>query len=164
MQNDKEWFCSCVNSCQSGIYALAYSVLQNDEDAKDAIQDTLFKAYSNLDSLRDRKKFKPWIMKILANTAYEMLRRRKNYEYLDWQVDDSVLTDDDDIDTKLSLWEAVQALKMPYRSVIVLFYYEDLSINEISGITGSKPSAIKKQLSRAREQLRKQLQKEAWTR
>ena len=59
-----------------------------------------------------------------------------------------------DIDTNLTLWKAVQGLEQPYRTTITLFYYEDMSIKEISEITGSKVDAIKKQLSRGRDKIK----------
>ena len=67
---------------------------------------------------------------------------------------ENVQEDKIDIDTNLTLWNAVQGLDQPYRTTITLFYYEDMSIKEISKITGTKIDAIKKQLSRGREKIK----------
>lgn len=64
------------------------------------------------------------------------------------------------IETKLALKEAVESLKQPYRTVITLFYYEDLPINEISKITNTTTISVKQQLSRARKQLREILRED----
>ena len=157
MQDDKAWFCDEIRNCQNSLYAFAYSILQNEEDAEDAIQDSIWKAYNNLDSLKNVKKFKPWIMKILANTAYDMLRHRRDFQNIDERYDVAEAAGGVDIDMKMSLWDAVGKLKAPYREVVVLFYYERFSIREIGEITGSSSDAVKKQLSRAREKLREML-------
>ena len=68
--------------------------------------------------------------------------------------DENIQENKIDIDTNLTIWNAIQKLDNPYRTVITLFYYEDLSIKEISKITGSKVDAIKKQLSRGREKIK----------
>ena len=59
-----------------------------------------------------------------------------------------------------SLWQAVQALPRDQREAVVLFYYEDLSTEEIAGIVGAAPGTVRVRLSRAREQLRKRLEVE----
>lgn len=153
MHNEKEWFTESVLNCQTGLYNLAFGILKNEEDAKDAIQDTLYKAYDKLDSLKNTKKFKPWIMKILTNSAYEILRKRKDTVCIDEQFSIAA-PEETDVNIKLTLWDAVQLLELQNRTVIVLFYYEDLSIKEISRITDLKPDAVKKRLSRARGQLK----------
>lgn len=95
-------------------------------------------------------KLKPWIYKILTNISFEILKRNKNYIDIEENIIES---EQEDIDTNLMLWNAVQKLKQPYRTTITLFYYEDMSIKEISQITETSTDAIKKQLSRGREKL-----------
>ena len=62
--------------------------------------------------------------------------------------------------TKLALHAAVAQLQVPYRTVVVLFYFENFSISEISQITGANSIAVRKQLSRARKMLREILQED----
>lgn len=157
MKNEKEWFSENIHNCQPGLYYLAFSILKNEEDAKDAIQDTLYKAYSKLDTLKDSKKFKPWIMQILHNTALELLQKRKKTVSIENREETADIQSDTDAVMRMTVWSCVQALEEQYRTIVVLFYYEDLSVREIARITGLKPDAVKKRLSRAREQLKKQL-------
>ncbi len=160
MQDEKAWFTQAALQQQNSLYLLAFSILKNDEDAKDAVQDALIQAYRNLDSLRDKSKFRPWIMKILTNCAYAALRKKAPAEQIETQWDLAAPEERIDISTKLSLWEAVQLLPLPYRTVVTLYYYENLSVKEIGKITDSRPDAVKKRLSRAREQLKQILPKE----
>ena len=151
MLNLKNWFCDNIKNLENGMYRLSYSILKNEEDAKDAVQEAIYNAYKNLETLKDKRKFKSWIYKIVANTSFEILRNKKNYIDIEQE---NILAEKIDIDTNLTLWKAVQGLEQPYRTTITLFYYEDMSIKEISEITGSKVDAIKKQLSRGRDKIK----------
>lgn len=151
MLNLKNWFCDNIKNLENGMYRLSYSILKNEEDAKDAVQEAIYNAYKNLETLKDKRKFKSWIYKIVANTSFEILRNKKNYIDIEQE---NIPAEKIDIDTNLTLWKAVQGLEQPYRTAITLFYYEDMSIKEISEITGSKVDAIKKQLSRGRDKIK----------
>lgn len=155
---DKAWFCDQILQCQSGLYRLAMCMLQNPHDAEDILQDTILTAYKKLYSLRDPSKFKPWIMKILSNLANEMLRKKKNVLSMH-HIDEQLTSDEKDICTSLSLWDAVKSLDRSYQSVVVLFYYEDMTIKDISTVTGLSQAAVKTRLVRARHQLKKILDK-----
>ena len=151
MIDQKKWFCDNIKDLENGMYRLSYSILRNETDAQDAVQEAIYKSYKNLESLKDKRKFKSWIYKIITNTSFEMLKNKK--DYLDIEQE-NVQEDKIDIDTNLTLWNAVQGLEQPYRTTITLFYYEYMSIKEISKITGTKIDAIKKQLSRGREKIK----------
>ena len=149
--HQKEWFCENVKKLENGMYRLSYSILKNESDAQDAVQEAIYKSYKNLENLEDKRKFKPWIYKIVTNTSFEILKSNKNYVDIEENI---IEAEQEDIDTKLTLWNAVQKLKQPYRTTIILFYYEDMSIKEISKITETSIDAVKKQLSRAREKIK----------
>ena len=149
--NQKQWFSNHIMDLSNGMYRVSYSILKNEMDAEDAVQETIYKAYKSLDTLENKSKFKSWIYKILTNTSLEILKNKENYLDIDKE---EIMIKKDDIDTNLTLWEAVQKLSQPYRTTITLFYYEDMSIKEISKITNTKEDAIKKQLSRGREKIK----------
>ena len=151
MLNLKNWFCDNIKNLENGMYRLSYSILKNEEDAQDAVQEAIYNAYKKLETLKDKRKFKSWIYKIVTNTSFEILRNKKNYIDIEQE---NIAEEKIDIDTNLTLWKAVQGLEQPYRTTITLFYYEDMSIKEISEITGSKVDAIKKQLSRGRDKIK----------
>ncbi len=156
----KDEFCEKVRQYEDTMYALAYSLLHNDEDAADAISESIVKAYCSVSQLKNSHAFKPWLLKIVNNTCLEMLRNRPVTLNIDEQYDVEDDSSNRDWSTKLVLREAVEKLPQPYRTVLVLFYYENLSTIEISTITGDSVIAVKKQLSRARNMLREALNKE----
>lgn len=151
MIDTKSWFCDNIKKLENGMYRFSYSILRNEEDVEDAVQETICRAYRELDNLKDKNKFKPWIYIILKNTSFQILNNKK---YCCNIEDENIQANKTDVETGLTIWNAVQRLDNPYRTVITLFYYEDLPIKEISKITGSKVDAVRKQLSRGREKIK----------
>ena len=156
----KEEFCENIRTCQNSMYALAYSILKNEQDAADAISESILKAYMNINQLKNNRSFKPWILKIVHNTSIEMLRKKHPTLDLEEQYDLADESSSHDLSTKLVLRQAVDNLNQPYRTVVILFYYEGMSLIEISRVTGDSVTAVKKQLSRARTMIRESLNKE----
>lgn len=154
MKYTKDWFVENIHLCQSGLYGLAISILRNEEDAKDAVAESIYKAFYNIENLRDPYKFKPWIMKILTNTAYEMIREREYTENIDNYNNTLESPHLVDISTKITLWDAVQSLGELYSPLVILFYYEEIPIKEIAKILDITPVTARKRLSRARKKLR----------
>ena len=160
MVDERTYFCDCVRQHEKSMYALAYSILKNEEDAADIMQEAILKAYCNLDHLRDKKKFKSWILSIVHNTAIESLRKHHETVDIDEQWGLSAPEAKVDPAAKITLWEAVQKLKQPYRTVVILFYYDDLPILKISEVTSTPSSTVRQQLFRARKMLAGLLNKE----
>lgn len=147
------------------MYAAAYSVLKNDSDIADVVQDAILKAYTHLDSLKDRDKFRPWIMKIVHNTAVEYIRKKHDEIDIDTQAE--ILPDTShgvDTETKITVRQAVDRMHQPFREVIVLFYYENCSVKEIAKITSKPESTVRVQLLRGRKILAQALKKEDFLR
>ena len=157
---EKEYFCECVRQNEGSMYTLAIGILKNEADAADVMQDAILKAYCNLDQLKDRNKFRPWILSIVHNTAIEYIRKRK--DILDFEEQEQLASPEPAVDTatKLTVREAIQKLKLPYRTVIILFYYEDYSVRQIAEVMNASVIAIKQQLSRGRKMLAQLLHKE----
>ena len=155
------WFCSQVGAMKNSMYALAIGILKNEADAEDAIQNALLSAYEHLDDLRLFDKIKPWVLKILTRECYQIADRRPNYTELDDLPDAAAPCED--LDTKASVWNAVNSLETRYREIIILFYYENLSTKEIAQILDLSEENVRKRLSRARAILRTLLDKEDFT-
>ncbi len=153
---DKDTFCRLVRQNEKAMYSVAFSILSNESDAADAISEAIYRAYKSLDTLKNEYAFKPWILRIVRNCAVELVRSNKNLLSID-DVEVEESSGENDIVTALTLRKAVEQLKQPYKEVVVLYYYEDLSITQISKITGASVVTAKQQLSRARKMLRDML-------
>ena len=75
---DKETFCAGIVDCQETMFRAAKAILQNDQDAEDAVQEAICTAFARRDSLREMDKFRPWVLRILTNKCYDACRRRRN--------------------------------------------------------------------------------------
>lgn len=153
---DKDTFCRLVRQNEKAMYSVAFSILSNESDAADAISEAIYRAYKSLDTLKNEYAFKPWILRIVRNCAVELVRSNKNLLSID-DVEVEESSGENEIVTALALRKAVEQLKQPYKEVVVLYYYEDLSIAQISKITGASVVTAKQQLSRARKMLRDML-------
>ena len=163
MRDEKEFFCECIRQHEKSMYALAFSILKNENDAADIMQEAILKAYCNMDNLRDKKKFKSWILSIVHNTAIDFLRKHRETVNIEDQWGISTPEPPIDMAAKLTVWEAVQKLKLPYQTVVILFYYDNLPIQKISDITSTPAVTVRQQLFRARKMLAKLLYKEDFT-
>lgn len=146
------------------MYALARSIVKNDADAADVIQDAILKAYTNLSQLRDRDKFRSWMLSIVHNTAIQCIRKRRDSGDVTEQEQLAAPQPAVDTATRLTVQQAISTLKQPYRTVVTLFYYEQYSIQQIAEITGASALAVKQQLFRGRKMLAALLKKEDFIR
>lgn len=157
---EKEEFCENVRLCENAMYSLAYSIVKNDSDAGEIISESIYRAYKNLDTLKNKKAFKSWMLQIVHNTAVEMIRKNSKVIPMEEIEDTAGESGENEVATKFVLREAVKSLKQPYRTVVVLFYYENLSVSKIAQITNTNVVAVKQQLSRARKMLREILKED----
>lgn len=155
---DKDAFCEKITENEKAMYYLAFSVVKNDADAAEVLSESIYRAYKNLDTLKSVKSFKPWILRIVHNTAVEIIRKDSRVIPIqEVEASQAVPVKDD---TSIALRSAVESLKQPYRTVVVLYYYENLSVGQIAEVTNSTAIAVKQQLSRARKMLRELLKED----
>lgn len=161
---DKEWFTAGVMEYQDRMYRIAFNMLRNEEDAKDVLQDTLLRAYSSLESLKNPEKFRPWIMQILVNCARDACRKRSRTAsiQLEEYTDFLLCKENENEPTLDSMWlqEGIRQLDDKSRMILLLYYFEEIEIRDISQIMGMTVSAVKVRLSRTRQKLKKLLSEE----
>lgn len=157
-QADRDWFCDRLREHWTSLYRLSRSITGSDADAQEAMAEAVYLAWERFGQLRQREKFRSWLLKITANEARQICRRRGrtvSFEELEAEPAAPAQEAEDG-----SLWQAVQALPRDQREAVVLFYWEDLTTEEIARIVGAAPGTVRVRLSRAREQLRKRLEVE----
>ena len=138
---------------QARFYRLAYSYLQNREDALDAVQTAVCKALEKYDSLQSPEAMRTWFYRILVHVCTDQLRRRKPVvlvppESLDAGSYEDPLPPDE------SLARRVDALTPEVGLVVKLRFYEELSLREISAVTGWNLSTVKTRLYTGLRKLR----------
>ncbi len=153
----KEQLGNVILDSQHQMYATAKSILKDDHDCADAIQETIVKAFSKLDTLRKDRFVKTWLMRILMNECYNICRKSEKILPID-QYMEQIETPQKESQSYGELYEAVQELREELRIPIVLYYVEDFSCREIAEILNISEGAVQKRLARAREKLKNRLQ------
>ena len=127
----------------------------NREEANDIAQETLVKAYLSVSHYQDEGKFNAWLYKIAHNTFLDRKKVQRDWDTLDEAIStpDSSLAADRSFAYQ-DLYAAIASLPAKERTSILLYYLKGYSIKEISVIIDVSVDAVKKQLSRGREQLK----------
>ena len=138
---------------QERFYRLAYSYLKDREEALDAVQTAVCKALERQDGLREADAMRTWFYRILVNVCMDTLRRRKLMtlvppEALDAGSYEDPLPADED------LAKRVDALPPEVGTIVKLRFYEELSLKEISAVTGCNLSTVKTRLYTGLKKLR----------
>lgn len=147
----KDSFAELILENKISLYRLSKSILKTEADVQDAISETIIKAYTNIHKLKAMNSFKPWIMKILVNECYSIIKKHKKIELTD---DFTAYEGSYEDKTDDNLMFYVNQLKEEFKSVIILFYYDDISIKNISKILNLSEGTVKSRLSRAKVKLK----------
>ena len=142
---------------QESFYRLAYSYLKNREEALDAVQTAVCRAWERQDHLREPEAVRWWFYRILINVCTDLLRQRKRVTYVPLEdLDAGGYEDPPPADE--SLTARVDALPTEIATVIRLRFYEELSLKEISAVTGAPLSTVKTRLYTGLKKLRVSLE------
>ena len=144
-----------VNQYQGLLLRMCYIYLRDMELAKDATQDTFLKAYRSLDSFRGECSEKTWLIQIAMNTCRDM-QRSAWFRHNDRRITPEDLPqalrlpdDDDDLDVMCDVMKLPPKLK----EVVMLYYWQNMNVNEIAHALGITHSTVSTRLKRAREKL-----------
>lgn len=150
----KEQLGKLIIASEDTLYHVSKTLLYNDADCADAIQEAIVKAFTNLHTLRKDAYAKTWLVRIVINECYAILRRQKNIVSIeDYQDIEAVWSED-----YSDLYEAVTQLPEETRICVTLYYLEGYSIKETAKMLDMTESAVKNRLFRARENLRSKLE------
>lgn len=139
----------CIKEHKENVYRLAYSYVKNKEDALDIVQDSIYKAMTHIDGLKDPEAVKSWFYRIVVNTALDFLRRNKKVRTMDHETIDMHVSGTEDDYTNFDLTRTLEELPEKYRSVIVLRYFEDMKIEEVAAVLGENVNTVKTRLYQA---------------
>lgn len=144
-------------------FRVAFSVLRHREDAEDVAQDAFARAYTRFGRLRDREKFRAWLVRMTWRLALDRRRgdrRRVAREDVAAMMAPTVEGGEDDAiarDRAARLWRAIDDLPERLRMVIVLASIEGHGVREVSGLLGVAEGTVKSRLFDARKRLEERL-------
>ncbi|MDE6404084.1 MAG: sigma-70 family RNA polymerase sigma factor [Lachnospiraceae bacterium] len=136
------------------LYKTAFLYVKNEADALDAVQECVTKGMLGIEKLKEPRYFKTWITKILINCIRQDKKRAQTIsldEYLETGIENYM------IEEKVDLYDAIDSLKDQYKTVVILFYFQELKIREIAQIMDVPEGSVKAMLYRAKKQLRSRL-------
>lgn len=178
----KDYFTRCIEEHMQSLYALALRLTRNNADAEDLVADTVTKAWSVIDTLNDRERFRPWVFRILHNSFISDYRK-KSVRPMETSYDELAANDDkEQVATLLmqqpneflnwwanpeheftnhllgkDLMAAIESLPETFRVVVLLINVEGLSYDETAEVLNASPGTIRSRMNRGRTLLQKAL-------
>ncbi|WP_456442008.1 RNA polymerase sigma factor [Psychroserpens sp.] len=162
VEGDTNSFTILVDRYKDLVFTLALRMLKNREEAEEIAQDTFIKTYKSLDKFKGDSKFSTWIYRVAYNSCLDRIKKNKKHindveinEFTEHQV----VTIDNALD-KMEIKEREEAMQrcidtLPSEEsfLLTLYYFDDLSLEEISKIVGITANSIKVKLFRSRKKL-----------
>jgi RNA polymerase sigma-70 factor (ECF subfamily) len=159
---DRRAFVELMERHERRVYNLAYRMLGRAEDARDATQDVFLSCYRNLERFRGDSAFGTWLYRIAANACYDALRKRPLAVSIDALSSEPPAADHADrAAAAADVHRALQAVPPEFRSVLVLFELQDLSVDDIAEALEIPVGTVKSRLHRGRAALGRALSEAA---
>lgn len=154
MQGDRDAFGGLASQNLQRLVGTAGLILRSRDAADDAAQDALVRAWRDLPSLRDPDRFQAWLYRVLVRTCHDQLRRsasRSAIRRVGPGVDVTTADPADNVAERAAIDAGLSRLTPDQRTVLVLRYYLDLSLEEIAGVLGVPVGTVKSRTHRALE-------------
>ena len=153
----KEKLGALIIDSERHMYVTARSILSEDEDCADDIQETIVRAFSKINSLKQDAYAKTWLIRILINECYNVLRQKSRQIPMDMETEmaGKVAAESQDYS---DLYRAVSQLHEELKLPVVLYYGENFSVREIAQVLEISEGAVQKRLARARQKLKRILE------
>lgn len=156
-KGDPDSFVRLMETNKNAMRRIAYGFFHEEEDVADVIQDTVLDAYEHIRELRKEEYFRTWLIRILINNCRKLYNSQKKVQPQEWMEEEGkrdVYPSDNDFFRMLSI------LPGESRVIFQLFYGEQFTTKEISGLLHMNESTVRSKLHRGKEQLRRQLGKD----
>lgn len=161
MKYDEKAITRLFDHYKEYLYRIAYMYYKNEQDALDAVSECITKVYISLPKIKHPQYFKTWMTRILMNVIFSDMNKSKkliSYDHLkengyEAETAEFTITREE----KMDLYAALERLKPEYRIALILKYFEELSVKEISEAMGVSESSVKVLLHRGRKKLRRLL-------
>jgi RNA polymerase sigma-70 factor (ECF subfamily) len=162
LNGDPGSFSHLVDRYKDLAFSLSMKIIENREDAEDAAQEAFVKAYKSLYLFKRESAFKTWFFRIVYNTSVSKLRSTKHNRKAVSDVEisnieihetETALNNIKSKERQKYLQEGLMELEPEERSLLTMFYYDSLSVSDISQITDLSVSNVKVKLHRSRKKL-----------
>lgn len=153
-----EAFQTLFHEDKERLYKIAYVYMKNEDDALEVFQETLYIALKSISTLKNNQYFSTWLTRILINQAIDALRKKKkvvsmSHDLLENYTKPATIDQDEHLD----LLEAINKIQEKYKTVLLLRFYEDYTIEQIATFLNCPEGTVKTNIRRGLESLRKNL-------
>jgi RNA polymerase sigma-70 factor (ECF subfamily) len=155
--NDKA-FLTLFQNYEQDIYRTAFIYVKNQSDALDVVQETAYRSFKSIKNLKEPKYFKTWLLRIAIRCALDILRKQKNIVQMKPEFEEFISGDvNEDIVLEITIRDLIERLNEDEKSVIILRFYEGLTIKKVAETLDIPLGTAKTILYRALNKLRKDL-------
>jgi RNA polymerase sigma-70 factor (ECF subfamily) len=159
-QGSENAFMILIENMKAQMYKTALLRLHNEQDALDAVQEAVIKAFSGIKGLRENRFFKTWLIRILLNECNNITRYKRKVVPIDTAPCQSGQGVEPDLAGAMDIHNLLSNLDEIYRVVIDLRYNHDLKFDDIARVLDIPTGTVKSRINRAHSLLREQLSKE----
>lgn len=153
MKGNKESFGILIKNNKEYLYKMAFLYVKDEQDALEVIHETVYRAFLNIEKLKKAKFFNTWITKILINVSIDFLKKKEKNEMLDESTPIKKERCEISTEEKLDLYNAIDLLNDNYKTVIIMMYFNDMKIKDISKVMEIPENTVKTYLRRAKQAL-----------
>jgi RNA polymerase sigma-70 factor, ECF subfamily len=157
-RGNEKAFLTLFQEYEEEIYRIAYIYVKNQNDALDVVQETAYRSFKSINNLKEPKFFQTWLIKIAINCAMDILRKRQKVISFKPRLEELISEEaKEDIVLEITLRDLIQLLSEEEKSVIILRFYQDFTINEVAGTLDIPLGTAKTILYRSIKKLRHEL-------
>ncbi len=143
---------------QNQFYRLAYSYVQNQEDALDVVQNAVCRALEHYEELKKREAMRTWFYRILVNESFQLLRKRKQFLWQDEEEIAQIPYEEKAFEGTTDVYTCINQLAPELQTIIKLRFYEEMTLREIAQVTGRNLNTVKAKLYRGLKCLKGMIQ------
>ncbi len=162
INGENQVFSLLVDKYKHMVFTLALRMVKNREEAEEVSQDTFIRVYNSLDKFKGESKFSTWLYRITYNKSLDCLKKQKRtidsfsvdgYDDMNFPDMENIINGIERKERKIEMAKVLKELSPDDNTLITLFYYEDLSLAEISEVMGISSNTVKVKLFRSRNRL-----------
>lgn len=153
MKGNKESFGILIKNNKEYLYKMAFLYVKDEQDALEVIHETVYRGFLNIEKLKKAKFFNTWITRILINVSIDFLKKKGKNEMLDENTPIRKEKCEISTEEKLDLYNAIDLLNDNYKTVIIMMYFNDMKIKDISRVMEIPENTVKTYLRRAKQAL-----------
>ncbi|MGP4079951.1 sigma-70 family RNA polymerase sigma factor [Pseudalkalibacillus sp. R45] len=159
-EGNDQAFLELFQKFEGDLYRTAYLHVKNQEDALDVVQETAYRSFKKINTLKNPQYFKTWLIKITMSCAIDLLRKNQKVIHLNPQYTEFIRSKDEDIPLAISLQEMIETLNENEKQIVLLKYYYGYKLNEIADIVEAPLGTVKSVLYRGLDKLRKKVNRD----